>query len=207
MMVSTGSPEMMLDGEWKRGIPICEKPCYHNGSRLMFFNGKYWVISISLSTYNVVLAFSYSGTHPLLASWKIWNEGWNLYPKFKFRLKCIDEPVALEDLGDDFFMSAQLTTVVWWINPITQEVEHSGAKEKHGKMGKRWCCICNQAFSANNFKTQHLRIHKNGTKLDADDLSNVEDLSTHVSTHVTNIEDLCSVQAIEDALLCAESII
>lgn len=70
-------------------------------------------------------------------------------------------PVTLDRLGLDFFVRHRQTSVVWFVDPHTGEVQHSGAKacREHGP-GKRYCSLCGRSFSANNFVTQHMRnIH------------------------------------------------
>ena len=69
-------------------------------------------------------------------------------------------PHALSHLGEDYFfshhVSAKHTRVVWWRDPATRRVHHSGAKPRgaYGP-GKRYCFMCRQGFSANNFTSQH----------------------------------------------------
>lgn len=63
------------------------------------------------------------------------------------------------DLGDDFFLRMRTTKVVWFRDPATNEVVHSGAKAAGNskKLGKRYCPLCHQCFSANNFVSQHVK--------------------------------------------------
>ena len=80
---------------------------------------------------------------------------------FEFKLSAEENgPFLLEDLGVDFFSRKTLSHVIQFINPNTGEIEHSGAKEKYGKRGKRYCFICNNCISANNFVSQHSKKHK-----------------------------------------------
>jgi len=63
------------------------------------------------------------------------------------------------DLGADFFIRVRTTKVVWFRDPATGEVMHSGAKAAgvSKKPGKRYCPLCEHSFSANNFVSQHVR--------------------------------------------------
>jgi len=63
------------------------------------------------------------------------------------------------DLGADYFLRVRSSKVVWFRHPSTGEVLHSGAKAAGSakKLGKRFCPLCEQCFSANNFVSQHLK--------------------------------------------------
>ena len=71
----------------------------------------------------------------------------------------VDDPLCLErDLGVDFFFrSCQLPRPVWYRSP-SGAVFHSGAKRQNNILGKRWCPVCRVDLSANNYKSQHLRL-------------------------------------------------
>ena len=66
---------------------------------------------------------------------------------------------VVADLGVDFFLRMRTTKVVWFVDPSSGEVMHSGAKAAGAtkKPGKRYCPLCEHCFSANNFVSQHLR--------------------------------------------------
>merc|ERR1719240_2080330 len=68
-------------------------------------------------------------------------------------------PFHIEDIGADFFMRIRTTKLVWYVDPTTGEVVHSGAKNAgaRARPGKRYCPLCCQCFSANNFVSQHLK--------------------------------------------------
>ena len=66
-------------------------------------------------------------------------------------------PFRMSELGEDFFMNRDAHNIVWYIDPNTKKVHHSGTKERDGKAGKRWCSICQKSVSSNNFLSQHLR--------------------------------------------------
>lgn len=69
-------------------------------------------------------------------------------------------PLSLADIGDDFFSSfaARTNRVVWYREPISHRVYHSGAKVREGVLGRRYCPSCTLSFSANNFVSQHMRV-------------------------------------------------
>lgn len=71
-----------------------------------------------------------------------------------------DDPLCLEsDLGVDFFVRlCHLGRPVWYTSP-TGLVTHSGAKRIDGILGKRYCSVCARDISANNFVSQHMRMH------------------------------------------------
>jgi len=73
----------------------------------------------------------------------------------------IDEPFLIEELGRDFFIRQQpRKLVIWFECPRSGQVYHSGAKKAGThKAGNRYCPMCHRCFSANNFKSQHLKSH------------------------------------------------
>jgi len=87
---------------------------------------------------------------------------WAPNPDFHLRVEgpnSENEPYRLDEIGADFFLRIKTTKLVWFIDPTTGEVTHSGAKASgsKGKPGKRYCPMCNACFSANNFVSQHLK--------------------------------------------------
>ena len=70
-----------------------------------------------------------------------------------------EQPFTLDDLGVDFFLRVKTTKLVWFVDPASGETVHSGAKGagSKGKPGKRYCPMCQQCFSANDFVSQHLK--------------------------------------------------
>jgi len=74
-----------------------------------------------------------------------------------------DQPFLMEEIGLDFFIRAQpRKQVIWFEDPSTGQVFHSGAKKAGAfsdKPGNRYCPMCEKCFSANNFKSQHMRSH------------------------------------------------
>jgi len=74
-----------------------------------------------------------------------------------------EQPFLMEELGLDYFIRAQpRKQVIWFEDPSTGCVFHSGAKKAgtySDKPGNRYCPMCEKCFSANNFKSQHMRSH------------------------------------------------
>lgn len=74
-----------------------------------------------------------------------------------------DDPHDMEDLGLEFFMHKRFNRVLWYRDPVSGAVHHSGAKPYGDDdiPGRRYCAICRDSFSANNFVSQHMRnLHK-----------------------------------------------
>jgi len=73
----------------------------------------------------------------------------------------IEQPFLIEELGLDFFIRQQpRKLVIWFECPRSGKVYHSGAKKAGThKAGNRYCPMCHRCFSANNFKSQHLKSH------------------------------------------------
>ena len=63
-----------------------------------------------------------------------------------------ENPWSLEEIGRDIFVRFKLTKPIWFVDPWSNTVHHSGAK----KNGVRFCSICQTCTSSNNFTTQHL---------------------------------------------------
>lgn len=72
----------------------------------------------------------------------------------------VDAPLTMEDLGYDFFVAKKVSHVIFFVCPLTGKVQHSGAKDKNGLgPGKRYCSVCKTMVSANNFVSQHWKVH------------------------------------------------
>lgn len=74
-----------------------------------------------------------------------------------------DRPFLVDEIGLDYFIREQpRTSVIWFECPRTGQVFHSGAKARGNseKPGNRYCPLCHKCFSANNFKSQHMRSHQ-----------------------------------------------
>lgn len=96
-----------------------------------------------------------------------WNlpaaTGWHPCRNFKTSTEGTSSENApfdlFDDLGGDFFVRVHSTKAVWFKDPSTGDIMHSGAKAAGltRKPGKRYCPQCAQCFSANNFVSQHVR--------------------------------------------------
>ena len=203
-MISVKSPNGNLDGIWCKSKCMDDRPSYTYEQYTLQYSSIYssWVIHDS----NIVLAYSLNsfGLHPLSINCGEWIFiGYNTPdPHFSFRIQSntSETPYEMEDLGYDYFTRNHLTSPIWYIDPSTNQIEHSGAKErlkttlnkKNKKKvseyvyGKRFCWACFQSFSANNFVSQHLR------KFHA------------ISNYIHNIDDICSFIIHSDTLLKQE---
>ena len=153
-MQSTGSPKgITTDGTWVACTN--SENTYVNNDLTLFYNSG-WII---VNKQNVMIAYAFSfASHPL----NIRTDEWIFinFNKHDFRFRLVENthktPYEINDIGEDYFMY-NASNVIWWRDPTTNEVEHSGAKYKRNQSGKRWCSICKRAISANNFKSQHYR--------------------------------------------------
>lgn len=85
-----------------------------------------------------------------------------------------DRPIPIDLLGIDFFLRHRVNSIIWYIDPLTGSVVHSGSKSikniKSGAKSKRrsksikdigpgvkFCSLCSCTVSANNFVSQHMR--------------------------------------------------
>jgi len=88
---------------------------------------------------------------------------WSSSQSFKVCLEghnAEDSPYDVKaELGEDFFLRVRTTKVLWFRDPASGDVVHSGAKAAGAsqKLGKRYCPLCEQCFSANNFVSQHVK--------------------------------------------------
>lgn len=74
-----------------------------------------------------------------------------------------DHPARMRDLGEDLFVYRRHMRIFWYVDPVTGETHHSGAKTDptYHVYGKRYCPFCRKSMSANNFVTQHLpQMHR-----------------------------------------------
>lgn len=71
-----------------------------------------------------------------------------------------EHPFAMGDLGLDFFAARRPTNRIFFVCPLTGEVQHSGCKATNMlPPGKRYCHRCHRLYSANNFIHQHWKLH------------------------------------------------
>ena len=165
---STDAPNSIYNGTWKQQ----NKQEYIMNEFKLIYHKSYWCIIESKTSKLHAFACSF-GLHPLTiykCEWFFCN-GPNPND-FHFSADLQEDynnPYNLEsDIGFDFFIRIHYSRVIYYIDPSTNMIEHSGAKEKHGKLGKRFCWICQKSFSANNFVTQHMKKkHRCNHMLDA----------------------------------------
>ena len=132
-MESTGSPNKTANGLWSN---ICEQTFIKDDLTLVY-HSSCWVI---LNHKNIIIAYACSfASHPLSTRSNEWIFIGYKYHKFKFQIhsNTCQTPYELEDIGEDYFMRVSSSTVIWWRDPNTDEIEHSGAKYKNDKSGNR----------------------------------------------------------------------
>ena len=149
-----------------------------DGSLHLLHSENCWKIA-STSDSGTALAIAHStAAHPNTIAPGEWNlpksgGGWVHATGFKVRAQgpnTEEQPFDIvTELGVDFFLRGlgsredfpgprEGFPIVWFVDPFTGEVLHSGAKAAGTKKpGKRYCSLCERSFSANNFVTQHLR--------------------------------------------------
>ena len=66
-------------------------------------------------------------------------------------------PLDLTLVGGDFFLRYRCSFIIWFIDPVSGEVVHSGSKQLAGRSGFRYCPHCDALRSSNNFVYQHMR--------------------------------------------------
>lgn len=50
--------------------------------------------------------------------------------------------------------------IIWYRDPVTGQVHHTGAKVKRGRTGRKFCSVFRKSISANNFWSQHVdKVH------------------------------------------------
>ena len=154
MLVSRSVPH--LDDTWERSANGCEYVSHRHGMHL-YHDGTQWRIAQD----GFLLARSASDAkHPNTihaGEWEVcvaYPDGWEVHPEFRVQLCGLYAGAhSLEDdLGVDFFVRTPLFKPVRFVHE-GQEY-HSGAK--HG--GWRYCHLCAQLVSANNFVSQHMRL-------------------------------------------------
>jgi hypothetical protein len=76
-----------------------------------------------------------------------------------------EEPLLLEDVGMDVFVRLRFSRRLWFVDPTTEKTVHSGAKiASNGRPGVRYCWLCRECFSGNNFISQHWKVHETTKK-------------------------------------------
>lgn len=163
-MQSSGSPHGIADGSWHKCESMNGRSSYCNNNQYLHYCSQQWHITCTCDGSTIATSYSF-GLHPLTIrknEWVFWDgcmRRWCFEPQFYFYISDVTEPFMIEDLGEDFFLRTKMSTVVQWIHPITGVVTLSGAKGN--PPGKKWCPFCQQAFSANNFSSQHMKnVHR-----------------------------------------------
>tara|TARA_B100000482_G_C12612145_1_gene299512 strand:- start:3113 stop:3667 length:555 start_codon:yes stop_codon:yes gene_type:complete len=163
MLKSIGSP---LDNIlWHKSISTNDdKPSFVYGDWMILYKHQ-WCITL----HNMIVAYAQSfGASPctvFAGEWIFLNgesKKWERNDDFFFTVNgsTRKNPYDLNDIGVDFFTRIRVNKPVWFIDPDTNCVEHSGAKACGDKVGKRYCWVCKKSFSGNNFVSQHGKVHK-----------------------------------------------
>jgi len=135
----------------------------------LFLGSRGWQIAPDLdSSVAYAIAPGVTAAHPNTVRQGEWqlptepNGGWAAHNEFHVSAEGPNSeahPFRIDDIGADFFMRVKTTKLVWFIDPTTGEVVHSGAKNAgvRARPGKRYCPLCTTCFSANNFVSQHVK--------------------------------------------------
>lgn len=135
----------------------------------LFYGPRGWQISPDVeSSVAYAMAPDVPAAHPNTVrkgEWQLPTEKdgtWAAHPNFDVHVEgpnTEDKPFSIDDIGTDFFVRIKTTRLVWFVDPNTNEVVHSGAKNAGfpARPGKRYCPLCCQCFSANNFVSQHIK--------------------------------------------------
>lgn len=135
----------------------------------LFHGSRGWQIAPDLdAAVAYAIAPGVTAAHPNTirqGEWQLPTEpsgGWAAHPEFHVSAEgpnTEERPFRMEDIGADFFVRVKTTKLVWFYDPSTGEVVHSGAKNagKGARPGKRYCPLCCTCFSANNFVSQHIK--------------------------------------------------
>lgn len=126
-----------------------------------------WMLADGDLPYMLMYAISASpALHPntiLPGEWlaqAVWPGGWTRLDDFAVQadmtLSSPERPLRLDDVGVDLFLRRALAYPVWFVDPTTGDVQCSSAKASAAP-GRRFCAICDRAYSANNFVSQHMR--------------------------------------------------
>ena len=180
---SKGAPDAFgfLNCEWIRTTQTMNgRPCFLlsdlSGTSQplhMYYAGGHWQIAADINAGLVFAAARSFSEHPNTVtpqSWRLATGEAELQPCESFEVECdgpntVEQPFEMVDLGADFFFRAQIRRrVIWYRCPRADEVFHSGAKgggDRRDRPGKRFCPLCQNSFSANNFKSQHVaNLHR-----------------------------------------------
>jgi len=161
MLTSVGIP---LDGlKWyKEGSSDGVRPTFSSGAWKIDYKTemKAWCILFNDLIAAYAESFAQSPCTVFQGEWIFLNGDTMKWERNNDLYICViqntqSNPYNLNDIGLDFFIRISLSRPIWFIDPTTDKVEHSGAKS-----GKRYCWKCKRCFSGNNFSYQHLKFHK-----------------------------------------------
>lgn len=155
--------------------------------------------------------------HPATVFWGEWNQR-NLMDgtwtpsalHFTYAdplVSSCDAPLSLDLIGHDFFLRYRVHTPIWFVDPCTGKTEHSGAKKQKGMdydlPGKRYCPMCGECFSANNFVSQHMhKVHPHEPLPGMHAVDLVRDTLEHIQGSDDRLMGICDVL---DRTFCVRS--
>jgi hypothetical protein len=167
---SVGAPRALshLNAEW---VPIArDEGSYRCGGIVVGRIDGAWVIHDDLFVYAraASLALHPHTVHPgeWIALAEAFPARWERMDLFRFvcagiQTSAPEAPIELSDVGVDVFLRMAFSRPVWFVDPKSGRVEHSGAKtartDMRGRLGRRFCHLCGVSLSANNFWSQHVR--------------------------------------------------
>lgn len=154
-----------LGWEWwvRSAEDVHGRPHFTSGDAQLWWDGSLWKLGRDESS--VVLAAASEALHPVT----VWTDEWRRKDEHgrwgpsgvRFDHASLRTspslPMTMDDLGWDYFVRRRVIAPVWYVDPVTGSVHHSGSKMLEGKAGKRYCSRCRKSSSANNFVSQHLR--------------------------------------------------
>jgi len=185
-LIASGAPSHLdaLNGQWRRSeyepfvdeLPHYVKEMDDFRQLHLFFEAGAWQIASSVGGSDVLARAASTAQHPNTVDKGSWSlpmtmsahERPTLVPFEAFDFwtdgpNTPEQPFQMEELGLDYFIRPQpRKQVIWFEDPNTGQVFHSGAKKAgvhSDKPGNRYCPMCKRCFSANNFKFQHMRTH------------------------------------------------
>ena len=128
-------------------------PSYKSDFCVVFHDGVDWVVS------GIGRSINSNALHPN----SVHKEEWwppSLEVRFVMDPKPTRrDPVCLEkDIGVDFFVRSCRSSKPFWYRSPSGKITHSGAKRNEDLPGTRWCNQCRRDISANNWKSQHMRL-------------------------------------------------
>lgn len=162
-----------LDVAWRPGVDgsyISESP---GDMSLMFCKGQWCIIHDICGCIAVAQSHALHPNTVLPGEWRAlvaWPRTWRKLPDFyilsdaECQQTSYFNPLALCDVGEDWFTRVAMSRPVWWTLYPTSHAQHSASKLNAitNTHGTRFCHICRKNISANNFHSQHLAKHYQG---------------------------------------------